>query len=203
MFLSSVTARFIWEFAGQDISSRSGISYFLIGGLILLMYLLGKLQKQENLQQMQAMMSQMMPGMGQPFYDRKMEIATIGIGIVNFVVCIFYPEILSNAFINWFSETIHGIYEAPIIGFIFKIIGFFFLLSIILKGFTSIARSLGLMPPAPEGNVNANFNMFSNFQNMQGQDQNDDDNGGYDKYEEVEDDEADENTESENKKDLE
>lgn len=164
MFLASVTARFIWEFSGLDVLSQNGLSYFVTGGLILLMYLVGKLQKQENMMQMQAMMAKMMPGMSAPMYDRNLEIATIGIAIVNFVVCIFYPAILDNAFINWFSETIHGIYEAPIFGFIFKVIGFFFLMSIIFKGITSIGRALGILPPPPEVNSNFNFEMFQNFQ---------------------------------------
>jgi hypothetical protein len=152
--------------------------------------------------QMQAMMSKMMPGVSEPMYDRNLEIATIGIGIVNFVVCIFYPTILGNTFINWFSETIHGIYEAPIIGFIFKVIGFFFLVSIIFKGVTSIGRALGLLPPPPETNANFDMNMFTNMQNgpfgqgqnpfgQQDQDDEDKDDDGFDKYEEVDDGDSD------------
>lgn len=192
MFLSSVTARFIWEFSGQDVGSQNGFTYFSIGGLILLMYWVGKLQKRENMLQMQAMMSKMMPGISKPIYDRTLEIATIGIGIINFIVCIFYPSILSNTFINWFSETIHGIYEAPIIGFIFKIIGFFFLISIIFKGVTSIGRALGILPPPPEVNSNFNFEMFQNFQNQSGkpwEEKKDEDESDFDDYEEVDEEE--------------
>lgn len=184
LFLSSVTARFIWEFSGKDVTSQNGLMYFATGGLILLMYLIGKLQKQENMMQMQAMMSRMMPGMGTPMYDRTLEIATIAVGAVNFVACIFYPSILGNSFINWFSDTIHGIYEAPIIGFIFRVIGFFFLISILFKGFTSIGRALGILPPPPEVNSNFNFEMFQNFQNQNPwEEKNEDDD--FDDYEEV------------------
>lgn len=187
MFLASVTARFILEFSGQDFISKGGLSYFIVGGLILLMYLVGKLQKQENAMQMQAMMAKMMPQVGQPFYDRNMEIATIGIAVLNFALCIIYPAILNNAFISWFSETIHGIYEAPIFGFIFKVIGFFFLLNILFKGITSIGRALGIMPPPPEVNTNFNFEMFQNMQNNPFENQEEKEND-YDDFEEVDED---------------
>lgn len=190
MFLSSVTARFIWEFSGEDVASQNGFTYFTIGGLILLMYWLGKLQNKENMVQMQAMMSKMMPGMSAPIYDRTLEIATIGVGIVNFVVCVFYPQILNNAFITWFSETIHGIYEAPIIGWIFKFIGFLFLLNILFKGLASVGRALGLIPPAPERNVNFNFDMFQNFQNQNPWEEKKEEED-FDDYEEIDDEDSD------------
>ncbi|MEZ4936001.1 MAG: hypothetical protein R2799_00245 [Crocinitomicaceae bacterium] len=188
MFLSSVTARFILEFSGEDIQSSNGIAYFSIGGLILLMYWEGKLQKRENMLQMQAMMSKMMPGISQPIYDRTLEIATIGVGIVNFIACVFYPAILNNAFITWFSSTIHGIYEAPIIGFIFKVIGFFFLISILFKGITSIGRALGILPAPPEVNSSFNFEMFQNFQNQNPWEEKKDEDD-FDDFEEVEEEE--------------
>lgn len=198
MFLSSVTARFIYEFAGKDVTSKDGIVFFIVGGLILLMYLVGKLQRQENMVQMQAMMSKMMPGMTPPMYDRKLEIAVIAIGLLNLAACLFYPAILSNTFINWFSETIHGIYEAPIIGFIFKIIGVFFLINVMVKGFTSIGRALGLIAPPSQSGSSFNFNMFSNMQsgrNPYREEEEQKDEDGFDKYEEVEDDQIEEKKE--------
>ena len=136
--------------------------------------------------QMQSMMAKMMPGItNNPIYDRNLEIATITIGLVNFIACIFYPDILSNSFITWFSETIHGIYEAPIIGFIFKVIGFFFLVNIIFKGLASIGRALGILPPPPEVNSNINFDMFKNFQNQNPWEQKENKDDDFDDYEEV------------------
>jgi hypothetical protein len=45
----------------------------------------------------------------------------------------FYPDYAFNGVSLWFKESILSIEKTPIFGWIFKLIGFFFLVSILLK----------------------------------------------------------------------
>jgi hypothetical protein len=117
----------------------------IVAGLVLLMYFIGKIQNAQLRRNifsvqgnagMQNMMSQK-----KPVFDARYESAVIGISILFFIGFIFYPSYAINSISNWFYDAILDIESTPVFGFIFKVIGFFFMVSILMKvfqGFTVI-----------------------------------------------------------------
>jgi hypothetical protein len=103
------------------------------GALILVIYFVGKLQnRQKRSTLFKASIGESMRFLT-PMFNLKAEIGVILFGIGMFVFFIFQPQFAHNPISNWFYTSIIGIEEAPIIGFIFKIIGFFILLGILNK----------------------------------------------------------------------
>lgn len=117
----------------------------IIAGLVLLMYFIGKIQNAQLRQSMfsvqgnmgmQNMMSQM-----KPVFDVRYEAVVIAISVLFFIGFIFYPNYAVNPISTWFYDAIVDIEDTPVFGFIFKVIGFFFMVSIIMKvvqGFTAL-----------------------------------------------------------------
>lgn len=128
LFLVDVTFLFCMDLSGEEISQYN----LVVTTLVLLTYFIGKLQ---NKQQQQAMFNMMGNGMMQPFsnFNLKAEISVISVAIGLFIFFIFMPELASNPASIWFHESILNIEDTPVFGFIFKVIGFFFLISMIFK----------------------------------------------------------------------
>lgn len=129
IFLVDVTFLFCLDLEKENIS----VYNLTMAGLILLTYFIGKLQNKQN----QLAMFQMMGNGGVPKivnnFNIKAEIGVITLAIATFVVFIFLPEFAKNPISIWFHESILNIEDTPIFGFIFKVIGFFFLISMIVK----------------------------------------------------------------------
>ena len=70
-------------------------------------------------------------------FDLRAEILVITTSIALFVLFIFFPEWASNPASIWFHESILNIEDTPVFGFIFKVIGFFFMISILIRLFNS------------------------------------------------------------------
>lgn len=128
-FLADVTFLFCVERLGTDTVI---IDQGIIAGIILLMYFLGKLQQQQNQLRIFQMGFNGMPMMKQTFNPRA-ELAVITLAMGIFVLFWFFPHLAYNPLSQWFHESILNIEDTPVFGFIFKIIGFFFMLSIIFK----------------------------------------------------------------------
>lgn len=128
LFLVDVTFLFCMDLSGEEISQYN----LVVTTLVLLTYFIGKLQ---NKQQQQAMFNMMGNSMIQPFsnFNLKAEIGVISVAIALFIIFVFMPELASNPASLWFHESILNIEDTPVFGFIFKVIGFFFLLSMIFK----------------------------------------------------------------------
>ena len=98
---------------------------------ILILYFMGKFQKnQKNVM----MLSRM--GLGSSSsskFNPKYEIIVIVLSILAFVGFVFRPDIANNSVAFWFKDSILDIESTAIIGWVFKIIGFFFLMGILLK----------------------------------------------------------------------
>lgn len=134
--------------AGKDFIIENGIEsnqspwIFILGGVILALYLAGKLNKQKSVLNMTTM------AMGniikKPFNQTKLayEPHIIGVSIVAYTACIAVPKIgllLGENILNkWFLDTIKDIYDTPFLGWIFGIAGVFFLLSMFQKGIQTI-----------------------------------------------------------------
>ncbi|RCL75615.1 MAG: hypothetical protein DBW72_02925 [Flavobacteriales bacterium] len=109
---------------------------------ILALYFIGKFQKSQN---NVLMLSRMGLATSTSKFNSKYEMIIIILSLLVFIGFIFRPDIANNVVAFWFKESILDIESTAIIGFIFKVIGFFFLMSILFKtvnSFQYISESL-------------------------------------------------------------
>ena len=109
---------------------------------ILALYFIGKFQKNQN---NMLMFSRMGLKMSSSQFNPKYEAIVIVIALLTFVLLMFRPDVANNSVALWFKDSILDIESTAIIGFVFKVIGFFFLMGILLKtvnAFQYISRIL-------------------------------------------------------------
>jgi hypothetical protein len=138
-----------------------------MAGMVLLTYFIGKLQNQQNQQAMFKMMGNGLPKAMNNF-NFKAEIGVIVLAIAFFFSLIYFPNLAKNPISNWLNESILNIEDTPIFGFIFKVIGFFFLLNMIMKminGFTFLLSGKPFIQASSS---------FQNFRNKKDDDDFDD-----------------------------
>ncbi len=159
---------------GMD-SSQNGIDWFnmIISGLILLLYFIGQMQKDQQQAAMMDRFSGMLSVVSKTRFNRKAEIIVVSVAFVVYASLFFFPEFAKNPIALWFYDQVTGLEKTPIIGFIFKIIGFFFLLGILLKITNGI---MFLISGKPFMNVSGSFKAGNSRR------ENDDE---FDNYEEV------------------
>jgi hypothetical protein len=143
----------------------------ILSGLILLMYFIGKVQNMKTrfmIVQIQSRNFQQQ----QPYKPNiNLEFAVIALSLALFAFLAFQPDYATNAVSDWFYSSITEIEKAPIFGFIFKVVGFFFTISILFRMISAFTVLLSGQP-------------FNNNQNGQ-QNQNDRDDDRFDDYEEM------------------
>ena len=98
--------------------------------LILFLYFVGKFQKNQN---KNIFLSRMGIQSNAVQFNSRYEMVLIMLSLFVFILFILEPSIAQNNIAKWFKVTIIDIETTAIIGFIFKIIGFFFLLDILTK----------------------------------------------------------------------
>ncbi len=141
-FLVQVTFMFCFETNTALSLSQSSLAVTFI---ILLIYFVSKFQNSQQKRQMVSVfLNQQMPNRQKPVFDKRAEIALVVLGLGFFVACIYMPNLAENRISLWIKDAIINIEDTPIFGFIFKIVGFFFLLSIFKKIFLSIAMLFGM-----------------------------------------------------------
>ena len=99
---------------------------------VLVVYFLGKFQQKQRQAQVLSQFGGKGFGLGLDF-DRRYEIGVIALAVMLFSLLLAFPEYADNNIATWFRESIIDIEKTVIIGFIFKVIGFFFLLGMLLK----------------------------------------------------------------------
>ena len=102
--------------------------------LVLITYFVGMLQQR---QRQQLFMGQLGKSTAVGI-TIKAEIILITLSSFLFMGLLWYPQFAENAVALWFQRSILDIESTVIIGFIFKIIGFFFLLGMIFKMLNAI-----------------------------------------------------------------
>ena len=159
---------------GMDYS-QNGIDWFnmIISGLILLLYFIGQMQKDQKQAAMMDRFSGMLSVVSKTRFNRKAEIIVVSVAFVVYASLFFFPEFAKNPIALWFYEQVTGLEKTPIIGFVFKLIGFFFLLGILLKITNGI---MFLISGKPFMNVSGSFKAGNSRKD------NDDE---FDNYEEV------------------
>lgn len=141
------------------------LNKIVLSGFILLMYFVGKFQKNQNQNQIFAMMGNGMPMMKKHFNART-EMIVIGISMLAFVLFYFNPQYAANPFAMWFHESIINIEDTPIFGFIFKVIGFFVLISLFAKmgsGINFLLSGDAFRASKKEKNNSDDDNYFDDF----------------------------------------
>lgn len=127
IFLANVT--FLFGLENNQINWQN----LALSGLILLLYFIEKLQKNEKQAVLMSQFSGLVNLGKNKAFNRKAEIIVISISIAFYSTLILLPELAENPISTWFYNEIINIENLPLIGFIFKVIGFFFLLGIIIK----------------------------------------------------------------------
>lgn len=178
----SISARYITEFSASEPQSTFYL-YSLLAGFILLMYFVRKLQKR----QFMAAVSSAFGGMvkrAQENIDPKIEWTVISLSMGYFVACLIWPSITDNIVNNWLKETISDFYHVPLIGWIIKLLGIFFLIGIIFRGIHALMSLLTGKEPQGQFESYSSFNYGSNSGTQ-------DDEDRFDDFEDVTDDEED------------
>jgi hypothetical protein len=125
VLLVDVTVMFCLDANQTNLSMQETV----IAGLILLTYFIGRLQNaQLRTKMFNFQISGNMEVMNRfkPIFDFRSEAMVIGFSILTFIFLIIYPEYASNAISLWFYNSIIDIENTAIFGFIFKVVGFFF-----------------------------------------------------------------------------
>lgn len=152
--LVSVTANLIAIDEKGVLNENVEMMSIVLGSVVLGLYLLGKLQNRVMLNQFSQnpMFAKFMPKV-----DPKVERFLLIGSVVYFIACLSYPHMVNNPINNWFASAIRGIYDTPIIGGIFSIIAFFFLISILLRGANVIGRILNGQSITEPPKMTSNF----------------------------------------------
>jgi hypothetical protein len=139
LFLVNVTFLFCLDINQQDVTLKN----LLPSAIILLMYFIGKFQQKQK--QLRLMGSFGNESLNEGFNIRA-EIVLITASILLFISFLYFPQYASNGVANWFRESIIDLETTVLIGFIFKIIGFFFLIGMIIKMVNALIYILSGQP---------------------------------------------------------
>lgn len=172
--LVSVSANYIIKYQDGNVSDTTvGLTNMILGVIVMALYLMGKLRNR-------AMLSQLS---NNPVFarfsttiDPKVERYLLSGSLVYFIFCLQYPAMVDNSVVNWFTESIVSIYNTPVIGWVFAVIAFFFLINIVMRGANVIGSLLTGQPlNGPTGGAFGNFqggassNPFEQFREQQKQ----------------------------------
>ena len=165
-FLADVTFLFCLD---AESSNMVEINRVIFAGIILLTYFIGKLQQNQNRSMLFKFAGRGLP-VQQNNFNMQMEVLVIAISLVIFSSFWFFPEFSLNPISLWFKESIVNIEDTPVFGFIFKIIGFFFLVSLLFKmasAFTFLLSG-GKGPTAPMDptGTSRNDDSFDDFEEI-------------------------------------
>lgn len=141
LFLVNVTFLFNIE----TVYTADGITILKIlpSALILLVYFIGKFQqKQKQIQ----LFGNIGNNLIQESFNVKAEIVLITLSIGMFIGLLYFPQYAENPVANWFLDSIYDIENAVIIGFVFKVIGLFFLVSMLVKMLNAIVYIISGKP---------------------------------------------------------
>ena len=129
LFLVNVTFLFCLEQMDEPVIQVNYLN-LVPSFIILMVYFLGKLQQKEQRIQM---MTNFMQGLQEAPFNRQWELALIVLSGLTFAGLVCYPQYSENVISAWFQKSILDIENTVLIGFVFKVIGFFFLIGMFLK----------------------------------------------------------------------
>ena len=166
-FLASLTAIKAIDFIKKEnIDPKQGPLYIIVGGIVLYLYLAGKLERSK-------MMFQFRSNLGGKNSQNTTKYGPhlVGLTLIFYAIAFNYPLLIDNYINQWFLESINDFYDTIIIGWIIGCIGLFFLVNMIFKGInatgflfqTIVALLTG--KPAPKRKPKSPFGNFGNMAN--------------------------------------
>lgn len=165
LFLVNVTFLFCLDINQQVVS----LDNLLPTAIVLLMYFIGKFQQKQKQIKMFGTMGK---DLFQEGFNVRAEIILIITSVIVFISLLYFPQYASNAIANWFRESIIDLETTVLIGFIFKIIGFFFLLGMLFKMMNAIMYILSgkafleINSSVRNGNVKSKKDEFDDFEEL-------------------------------------
>lgn len=139
---------------------------YLISSLILLAYLIGKTEAKNNRVKFYAQLGNLQSGINVTPFARTKELLLMGFAILVYAYFVFFPAGAHNILTNWLVDSIVRITDTPIFGWIFKIIGFFFLVMVILRFVNGFFALFGLTRPSQENDNHDHFLNNTNDDNF-------------------------------------
>ncbi|MES2557623.1 MAG: hypothetical protein V4604_15815 [Bacteroidota bacterium] len=112
----------------------------VLSGLILLMYFIGKVQNMKTKLQFISIQTRGLNDVHKP--NMNLEFGVIALSMALFIFLAIKQEFAVNPVSTWFYTTITDIEKTPIFGFIFKVVGFFFTINMLLKMFAAFTMLL-------------------------------------------------------------
>lgn len=142
---------------GENQNATVNIQSLVPVVFILFLYFIGKFQKNQNTN---ALFSRMGVQSSKTQFNARYEIGLISLSFLTFVLLVLEPYLANNVIARWFKESIIDIETTRIIGFIFKVIGFFFLLNILTKTIHSFQYIIGKLTSAKSDSGQDQFDDF-------------------------------------------
>ena len=147
LLLSSLTYSTCYNYVFKNsLSDEMVVLIYLTGGIVLSLYLAGKLNKKQTFLRFASSVSTNLKFGKNNFIRNELiyEKHIVGISIVIFASCVGIPifgEIMSKNLVNvWFLKTIDGIYNAPILKWFIGFAGIIFMFSMFQKAIFTIKR---------------------------------------------------------------
>lgn len=130
VLLVSVVANYILLNQESGDTTSVTTSNMIVGVAVMALYFMGKLQKRTIFNQFA---QHKLLALLAPPIDPKTEGYLFSGSIILFIFCLQFPVIIGNPIVNWFTMSISSVYEAPIFGWIFSAIAFFFLINMLIR----------------------------------------------------------------------
>lgn len=165
-FLIQVTFLFCFE-TNSALSLQHNSTIVTV--IILLIFFVSKLQQRQQRRVLISFMrNQQVLDSKRSNFDLGAEIGIIAVSLGFFLTCIYFPQLAENRISLWMRDAIINIEDTPIFGFIFKIVGFFFLVSIFNKLIQSVL--LLFLPKkkntSEDGKTQRKENDFDDFEDV-------------------------------------
>ena len=132
--LVAVTANFVHSEIVEQELIQSFTVRVIISSIVLGLYLLGKLENKDRFSQFTAMGGNLLKGItSSTSFNHKTERLLIFGSLGFFMLCLFVPFLVENGLISSLSNAILSLYNAFFIGYIFKIVAFFSIVTIMMR----------------------------------------------------------------------
>ncbi len=147
LLLSTLTYSTCYKYiADKSLNNQYVILIYLTSGIMLSLYLAGKLNKKQSLFKLATNITTNLNFGRKKSFQKQLnyEGHIAGISIVIYAACVGIPIfgdfIIENPINIWFLKTIDGIYNAPILKWIIGFAGTIFMLSMFQRGINTVRR---------------------------------------------------------------
>lgn len=177
-FIASLTLMKASEFIETKPElAQNAVALYLLGGVILYLYLYGKYERAKQFSGISSTISMLRGGkMKKISVEQKTKYVPhiIGLTIIFYLISLQIPTLVTNPLNTWFLVNINDFYDTILIKWLLGIIGFFFMLGMIVKGLSAtgelVQQVIGLLTGKPyvKKEPKNPFKNMGNFGNMGG-----------------------------------